>query len=339
MTTVTGSVGTGGAAGTGAAPSSVDARWAWTGIGLALAMAAVAIWTGRIVSTQFADSYATIPPHQRTFPVPVRTLDLSVQDGTVVVERGSAATAVVTTSGTRTVREPTDHESLAGQTLRIRSACGASTANADHCWRNYVVRVPKDASVVAAVGTGSLEVVGLGGRVRASAVTGGVLVNRTTGSVQVTVRTGSILASGVRGPLSLHSANGSVDVNGATTRVALSSGTGSLTAVDLTGATASATTATGGVMLAFGSPPQHVTATSETGDVTVVVPPGGPSYHLELSSRTGAVASSVTSDPASSRTLRAATVSGDVDVTSGRGPFVDRQPAKPDLPHFVLPSG
>ncbi|MGH9088422.1 MAG: DUF4097 family beta strand repeat-containing protein [Acidimicrobiales bacterium] len=311
-----------------AAPLGAGSRRAWTAVGLVLAVAAVAIWTGYIVVRQFHASYATLPVVQRTFRAPVHHVVLSVEVGTVVIETGPTASAVVQTSGTRTVRTPTDHEAVTGGTLHIRSTCGAKTADAFYCRRNYVVRVPSGDSVVGTDGTGNLQISGVAGPVQARAMTGGLFISQSRGTVQATADTGPIAVDGARGPLSLRAVNGSITVRGATTRVEMSSGTGNLTAVDLSAATVSAAAVNGSVSLAFQTAPEHVTASTQTGGVTVLVPPVAPSYRLELSSTTGSVTTGLTNDPTGTRTIRATSAAGSVDV-SDAGPVPPVHPSPP----------
>lgn len=311
-------------------------RWAWIAAGWLLALAAVGIWTGNIVEQQFRGSYATLPVRVRTFPDPVHTVDLSVQIGNVLVERGPTSTTIVRTSGTRTARTPSDDETLRAGTLHIGSSCGTATANADFCRRNYVVEVPADTAVLAAVGTGNIEIRRTGGSVRVSDGTGSILVDHAAGEVQATADTGQITVVGARKAVLLQDRNGGVAVYGATAQVTMASDTGDLTADDLAGKTVTATAANGTIALGFSAPPTHVTASTQTGDVTVVLPPGGPSYQLDLSSRTGTTTAGLTSDPTSTRVIRATSVSGNVAVTTGAQPVAPARPVRPVIP--VTPS-
>lgn len=319
----------------GVVPLDVRGRRAWTAVGLVLALVAVGIWTGRIITRQFLDSYATLPVQVRSFPGPVRTVDLSVREGTVLVERAPASATSVRTFGTRTVRTPTDREVLRSGTLHITSSCGARTSAANMCRRDYVVRVPGSTAVVADVGTGDLQIYGVAGLVRGTVATGSASVTSTSGRVQVTADTGQINVADARGPVTLHDVNGSIGIAGASTRVTMSSDTGSLFATELSGAVVTATSGNGPVTLTFRAPPQHVTAASQTGDVTVVLPAGGPSYQLDLSSRTGTVTSGVTSDPTSTRTVHATSDNGNVTVRTGlpgSAAVVPYRPAFPSRP-------
>lgn len=339
--------------------ASRSARVAWTVVGLVLAVTAVAVWVAREITTEFRNSYAVIPAHQHRYPGQVRRLVVDVDFGTVTVERGSGATTVVDTTGTRSSRTPTDQERLIGSTLYLRSSCGSAVFStfSGYCSRDYRVRIPADVSVTASVGTGNLFVSGMHGAVKATVATGSVSVTGDVGSVNVSTQvgnvilrhedgslnvstgTGDVLLADARGPVAVESANGNVVISGASTSVRVTASTGSVAATGLAGSTLSATVTNGNIGLSFTAAPHVVDASTQTGSVTVHVPYGGARYQLDLKSGTGKVVSGISSDPTSTRVIRALTGNGDVIVGVGVVPAKPQSPTPPISPTPAASAG
>jgi hypothetical protein len=326
------------------------ARLAWTLAGLVLAVTAVTVWVSQEVSIEFRNSYAAIPPAERTYPDPVRRLVVDVGSGTVTIERGSGTTTVVDTAGTRSLRTPTDDEHLIGSTLYLRSSCGSSFGFSGYCGRDYHVRVPADVTVTASVATGSILVAGMHGAVKASVETGNVsvigdvgsldvstqsgsiVVRREDGSLDASAGTGDVLLADSRGAVTVQSANGNVVISGASTSVHVTAQTGSLDATGLAGSTFSATVANGNIDLSFTAAPHEVDASTQTGSVTVHVPFNDVRYQLHLKSATGKVITGIPNDPSSTRIIRVITANGDIILGVGVVPTTASPTTPPSAP-------
>lgn len=326
-----------------------SARVAWTVIGLVLALTAVSLWISAQIRTEFQNSYAVIPGHQRTYPDVVRHLVVSVASGSVTIDRGSGSATVVDTTGTKSSHFPSDDEHLVGSTLYVQSTCGSSSFGfSGFCNRDYRVRVPGDVSVTvtvstgnvfvngvhgpvkAAVGTGNVTVTGDVGSLAASTQDGTLVVRHEDGSLDASTDTGNVLVADIRGPVNVQSGDGNIVLSGASTSVHLADSTGSIDASGITGSTFSATVGNGPIELSFTTPPHEVDATTQTGSVTVHVPYTDIRYQVHLKTGTGRVVSGVPSDPSSTRVIRVLTGNGDVILGVGAG--TPTSPGSPSLP-------
>jgi hypothetical protein len=316
----------------------VGARLAWTGLGVVLALAGIGIWVNHEVRMEFNSSFAAIPAHRRVFDGSVRRLVVSVDSGSVIIQRSSGSATTVETTGIRTSEVPTDHERIVGTTLYLRSTCGPPgfvTQGGNYCSRNYRVELPGSVSVDTTLATGNLAIDGMRGAVDATVATGNVTVRDGTGSldvktgagsvavyhqdgaVAVATGTGNVLVADVHGPVDVNSSNGTVAVTRASTAVRISEQTGYVDATGLLGGTVTVTVANGPIDLGFTAPPQQVDASTQTGGVTVHVPYGNVQYQLDLHTGTGHVVTSIPSDPSSTHVIRVLTENGDILVGPG----------------------
>src|SRR6185437_9312601 len=206
-------------------PRSPAARGAWTAVGLAVAVGAIGVWVPLFVINQFSTSHAPLPPTRQ-----VITTDVSA----VTVERGSGSGAVVTSSGYRGQRTPTNHVRVSGHTLTVRSSC-ASGLRLGWCTRNYVLEVPARTAVTAHLGTGAVEVSGVDGPLDLQRDDGSHRVTRTTRAVHASSGTGRVTVKHVDGAVDAASQDGEVQVAKASETVRATSGTGSVTLSGLTG--------------------------------------------------------------------------------------------------------
>jgi hypothetical protein len=333
------------------------ARVAWTVVGLVLAITAVTLWVSTQIRTEFQNSYALIPPHQRTYPDHIRHLVVAVTSGTVTIERASGSATVVDTTGTRASTSPTDDEHLVGSTLYLRSVCGSPGQFQDFCTRDYRVRVPGDVAINASVttgnlfisaihgpvdatvGTGSVSVTGDVGPVHVATRSGSILVRREDGALNATTGTGAVFVAHARGPVTVDSANGGAVISGASTSVHVTAGTGSVTATGLAGSTFTGTVMNGNMVLSFTAAPHEVDASTQTGSITLHVPYADVRYQLHLKTATGRVVSAIPNTPSSTRVIRA--LAGNGDVILGVGvvptPSTPQTPTSPGTP--VSPTG
>ena len=90
-----------------------------------------------------------------------------------------------------------------------------------------------------------------------------------------------------------------------------------MSATQLDSQSVTATSGQGGVDLGFASPPSHITASSDQGDVTIGLPRGNASYQVHATSDQGDATVGVLNDPASLRIVQASSGEGDVNVGYG----------------------
>jgi len=285
-----------------------------------VAVGAIGVWVPLFVINQFSTSHAPLPPTRQVITTDVSAVTVNVASGSVTVERGSGSGAVVTSSGYRGQRTPTNHVRVSGHTLTVRSSC-ASGLRLGWCTRNYVLEVPARTAVTAHLGTGAVEVSGVDGPLDLQSDDGSITVTGTTGSVHASSGTGRVTVEHVDGAVDAASQDGEVQVAEASGTVRATSGTGSVTLSGLTGPSVDAHSNDGRVTVGFAqgaSPPNQVTATSGTGAVTVSVPPSG-TYRVVAVSATGSASNEVRSDPTSPHTIRASSTDGDVTVQYAPG--------------------
>jgi hypothetical protein len=248
-------------------------------IGLLLATVLVVVSAYTIV-TDIA--YRRLSPSVRTFPSPVRVLDVDIENGSVVVEAWSRTGASATSTVTEGISSPSNAEDLIAGTLRVNSSCGANYVGNDHCNLNVTIRVP------------------------------------TTTKINAEAHNGNITVRGVMGSLDLDSGQGDVTVVGGRGRLELHSDQGEVNASDLTSPFVIATSGQGDVNVAFAAAPSDVLATSAQGSVTVNLPKGPTAYRVLASSSQGSVSTgSVHIDSASRRVVTATSGQGDVSVRYG----------------------
>lgn len=139
--------------------------------------------------------------------------------------------------------------------------------------------------------------------------------------VDVNVRTeGSVTASYVRGDVDLDSDHGRIEVVGIDGDVRLHSSHGSVSAAGLTAPSVDASSSHGSVSVELEEAPLAVNASSAHGDVEVAVPEeDGIAYQVDESGTDhGVLATPISTDPSSDRSITATSGHGDVTIRYGR---------------------
>jgi Putative adhesin len=253
-------------------------RGGWLAGGLAVAVACIALGAWSLVG---ALSHAPVAIH-RTWSGSVRTLDLSLGNGSATIVGSGRVGAVVDATGSRGLSTPTDHETLDGGVLHISSSCPFRLGS-NWCSLSYRVAVPAGTSLTVHSGDGSVHV---------SAVSAAMKLSSSDGSITVTAPSGS---------LDLNSSDGSINVVGATSPQV------------------SASSSDGSVRLGFAHPPSSVTAHSSDGSVTIGLPRTLDVYRVEAHSSDGHVSTLVRTDPAGTRRVTASSSDGSVTIRYGAG--------------------
>jgi DUF4097 and DUF4098 domain-containing protein YvlB len=130
---------------------------------------------------------------------------------------------------------------------------------------------------------------------------------------------GDVKVSGLSEGADLKSSSGSIEVQNVGGSLRLESSSGDLEAQDLTATIVSTQSSSGSVDLDFAAAPQTVEAEASSGDVTIGIPPGDETYKLDTDTSSGDESTDdIKTDPASTRTIKATTSSGDVAVEYNR---------------------
>ncbi|TDD58385.1 hypothetical protein E1263_19390 [Kribbella antibiotica] len=167
-------------------------------------------------------------------------------------------------------------DSFKDGTLRLKEAnCGFLSFN---CKTSYVLTVPRDVKLTVKNNSGSVKVSGM------------------TGDTELKTNSGDIVAQSLGGSLRMESSSGSIAADG------------------LTAGKVTTKSSSGSADLEFSEAPQSVDAKSSSGDVTIMLPAGDESYHVETDTSSGDNERNVKVDPGSTRSLKAKTSSGDIDI-------------------------
>lgn len=197
-----------------------------------------------------------------------------------VVGSDAAAEAITVTARISDGLRKTGHsERVEDGTLLLEVSC--PMIGTDFCMVTYDVETPADVDVF---------IRGDRGRVAVSNIAGDVDVRNDNGGIELV---------GIDGSVSAHSDNGSVEATG-------------LSATDV-----DASSDNGHVKLEFDDAPATVTVDSDNGLVEVVVPEGPESYAVDATTDNGAVTTSVSTDPASPRSITATSDNGAVTIRYG----------------------
>jgi len=192
----------------------------------------------------------------------------------VTVIRGRPGEVTVQSTMSWLLGEPTVHPVWHGTTLRIMASCPSFNAFED-CQVDLVIRVPANAAVRVAVGSGSAAVAGLSGPVHLSASSGSLHLTDVSGPVWATASSGLITAaSGLTSP-----------------RVV-------------------AAVASGRLQLGFAKPPEALALKVGSGSAGITVPPGT-HYRVVLERGPGVLRIATgLSDSTAARTITATVGSG-----------------------------
>jgi DUF4097 and DUF4098 domain-containing protein YvlB len=266
----------------------------WIGGGLAVLLTLwtalqIAAWT---VGAVHRDQHWTLAGTVRTVPIQVDSGDLTVlpaTDGRVTVDSRAQGSLWL----------PHVKARLDGDAVRVSGDCRAISIG--RCKVAFVVHVPPGVPVVAHTSSGDVDASGLTVAADLSSSSGDVEADDLSGGARLATSSGDVRARGLSGDVHMETSSG--DVEGA----------------DLRAASVSANVSSGDIELSFAAAPQTVDAVSSSGDVDVLVPPGGSeAYRVDVDTSSGDRSIRVRTDPASDRSLRAVTSSGDVTVAYTR---------------------
>ena len=230
-------------------------------VGLLVAGAVLATGTVSVVGQGFRQSRT----QTATFPTAPETLVVRTDTGRLTVEAAPAGSPLtVRRTDHWSFGEPATRQVLTDGTLTLDGGCAGGLDGLDlaGCSIDYHLTVPDGVALELTTGTGSLDVRGVDGRLRATAETGSVrLTGLRSPTVRATSETGSVLTAFTRPPDSVRATSdtGSVDV---------------VLPDDRTAYVVSASTSTGSTSITVPTDPRSrrtVDAEAGTGSVTVAL--------------------------------------------------------------------
>ena len=273
-------------------PVAAGGRRIWGLAGLAV-IASLAIPGGWLIATAGDSAYSRVPQQTVTqvitVPEPVTTLNVDSNGTPVQITAGPVQRVRVSEAITYDLKHglPTAvKQSVSGGILTLDGVC-----QVPDCAVGFIVTVPPGVAVAADTEGGALTVSGVaaatldsgGGPVRATGISGHLIV---------TTADGSLVVNGLAGPLDADTGGGQV----------LAAGIDATTATILTGG--------GEAQIGFTAPPDGLFVSTDGGPATLTVP-GGP-YALTASTYDGSEAIGIATDPAAGRSIT---------VTTGGGPL------------------
>ncbi|MEZ5316757.1 MAG: DUF4097 family beta strand repeat-containing protein [Vicinamibacterales bacterium] len=170
---------------------------------------------------------------------------------------------------------------------------------------SYVVTVPRDTTLVAGAGSGSVEIDGVARRVEVTTGSGSIRIRNAGADVNARAGSGSISADTVGGALDARTGSGSIDGTGVAGAIRVTTGSGSIDVSQSGRGDAQASTGSGSIRLAGIRGALRVTSTSGTiridgeqaGDWRLESTSGGvyvdlsgsPAFNLDARTRSGSI--------------------------------------------------
>jgi hypothetical protein len=218
----------------------------------------------------------------------ISTVRLESPDSDVTVQVGDVSETTVQEKRKYWLLKRDTGFSVDDGTLKLDGNCGW------HCRADYVVTVPRGTKVTGDNGSGDLKLSG-------------------TGAVDLKSRSGDIEVSDVAGDVKLDLTSGDVQVDRLAGRLDVRSTSGDIEARELKGGAVTVRTTSGDLNIDLAEP-NDVTADVTSGDIEVSAPSGA--YRVQTETRTGDVDNALGDTATAEHTIRATTVSGDVELTA-----------------------
>lgn len=182
-----------------------------------------------------------------------------------------------------------------GDAIEMRVDCGWSFTG--YCDATFDLEVPTGTAVDVHTSSGDVTASGLTAHATLTADSGRVHASGVAGGVTAGTSSGDVVLDGVSGDLDLRVTSGHIDVT------------------DSDAARVTARASSGEIRLDLRSDVDVIDAHASSGSVAIWLPDTrGVAYALDLRTSSGNTSGQVRTDPASPRTITAATSSGDVSV-------------------------
>jgi putative adhesin len=132
--------------------------------------------------------------------------------------------------------------------------------------------------------------------------------------VTIESSSGDLKVSELSGGATVRSSSGNIDVDHIGGQVTLKSSSGSIKAENLSASAVTGQSSSGDVELTFDLAPQQVEAQTSSGDVEIHLPNGSETYKVDAKTSSGDEQTTVKTDPASAREIKAKSSSGDTTI-------------------------
>ncbi len=223
----------------------------------------------------------------------------------LVVAVGSGDVTITGTDGDRIAGTAARHWSYVEPKLEVAEkddavhvSVGCTWYTSGFCSADIELSVPEGTVVDLRSSSGDLTVAGLRAGATLSADSGRVSATDVVGDVSAESDSGNLRLTGVTGNVIAHADSGRIEVT------------------DTAARQVEARSSSGDIRIQLTDDPQSVDARTSSGSIAIRVPDTARvAYALDLRTSSGETATGVRTDPSSSRTIRAHTSSGDVEVT------------------------
>lgn len=336
--------------GTQTGGSQAGGRWLWGVIGVVTALVLAIPVTWLIVSAGVPspgnEVASAVPTRTIAITQPVTSVNVQSYGSPIQVETGQGPGVTVTEAVSFPQGDTPPHVTAAvsgGRLTLDAPACADSG-----CSVGFLVRVPARVAVTAVSSGGDIIVGGAtgasldsgGGAVRATGVSGSLVINTESGPVTVTGTAGAnidsaggpVRAAGVDGTLTVSTGGGPLTVTGLSGALHADTSGGPAFAQGVAAQTVTASTEGGDARLGFVTAPDSVQVITAGGAADLSVP-GGP-YALATDSGGGPQAVGIATSPAASRSINVSTGGGPliVEPAGAAGTFGPEPPPEPPAP-------
>ena len=211
-----------------------------------------------------------------TLPGPIQAVEIDVETGRVQIRPGLANEAKVDRTRRYLLGAPEAQETVVDGVLRVQAACESRVTLG--CSVDYVVEVPAAVAVRVRTGSGSVEVVDMGGM------------------VEVETGAGGIRLTGTKGPVSAFTSTGNIDGD------------------DLVAGFLDASTDAGRIRVSLAEPSARVDLRTDAGDIDLALPAAGGGYRITTETDAGEVDLALAHEPGANRAVTATTGAGDIRI-------------------------
>jgi hypothetical protein len=315
------------------APAMTPARWAVLAAGLPVVLALIA-WTGYIwvhgtviyLASQSQVGYSV----RLSVPAAAGQARVTSSEGNLTVRPAPGPRILVRGRLSSGFARPVFSYRSTAAGLALDPQCRVP---AGRCSLNLAVTVPAGLPAHVSDSFGALDASGLQGTVALSDNSGNLTGSRLTGNVRLADTFGTLSASDLAGSLWLDNNSGDIRAAGLTGDTRLQDSFGTISVTGLAAADVVARNSSGDISLTFAKVPRQVTVTDSFGNITLVLPPGPAAYRVATRNSFGSTTVSVPRSPAARNVITVSNGSGNITITTQKGPAVTpAHPAPPPPP-------
>jgi hypothetical protein len=252
-------------------------------------------------------------PVNYTFPLGVKSLNVSVASGQLLIKQTAGPQATLTgTARYSLIRSKvTERTTSSGTTVGYH--CAIPTGE---CELDATANVPAGLPVTANTDGGNARVTGTTGNVTLSSGGGDIAADHASGTLALNTSGGNIQATDLTSE-TLTATTGGGDIHADTVRSSLvtarTSG-GNIQATGIAAPTVTATTGGGNIEIDFASVPSDVHVNTSGGNITLVLPPGLATYNVIAHTDGGNVSNSLRQNSSSPNVITATSGGGNITI-------------------------